>query len=209
MVTEFEELYNPIIGATSDGYGREPLLTPQAQLDRTNNLKLAYAELKADLLDEVNMVDQRIIRPATDAKEHIKPIKKTIKNRENKRIDYENYQDRVEKKKKQKLSEREEAGLIKLEADMAKAADVRTKRALSYATSLTSSGLPLCRRSFTRNPAANNRSYIFYSPASPGFSDHDTKYTSGPILHNSTQLLHWGGIPISSPAGTRCDSRMG
>jgi hypothetical protein len=146
MITEFEELYNPIVGATSDGYGHEPALTPQVQLDRTKNLKEAYSELKTDLLDEVSMVDLRIIRPASDAKEYIKPIKKTIKNRENKRLDYESYQDRLEKKRKQKHSEKEEAGLIKLEADVAKAADVCILHLeLSRAELLTSSGLPICR----------------------------------------------------------------
>ena len=125
-ITGFEELYKPIVGATSEGNGHDAAITPQALLNKTKNLKEAYADLKADLLDELNLVDLRIIRPATEVLEYIKPIKKTIKNRENKRVDYESYQDRVDKKRKQKRSEREEAGLIKLEADMAKASDVGT-----------------------------------------------------------------------------------
>jgi amphiphysin len=125
MVAQFEELYNPIIGATSDGYGHEPALTPQLQLDRTSHLKRAYDELKTDLLDEVNMVDMRIIRPATDAKECIQPLKKTIKKRENKRLDYERHHDRVVgASKKAQRSEREDAALVKMEAELAKATDV-------------------------------------------------------------------------------------
>ncbi|OBT70338.1 hypothetical protein VE03_00348 [Pseudogymnoascus sp. 23342-1-I1] len=122
-VTVFEELYNPIVGATSEGHGHDAIMTPETMLTKTNNLKEAYAELKADLLEELNLVDPRIIRPATEVLECIKPIKKTIKNRENKRIDYESYQDRVDKKRRQKRSEKEEAGLLKLEADMGKAFD--------------------------------------------------------------------------------------
>jgi amphiphysin len=125
-VTSIEELYNPIIGASSDGHGHEPVMTPQAQLERSLRLKQAYTELKTDLLEEVNMTDIRIIKPATDAKEYIQPIKKTIKKRENKRLDYERYFDRVTNAaKKQKRSERENATLAKAEVELLKASDVR------------------------------------------------------------------------------------
>ena len=125
MITDFEELYNPIIGATSDGHGHEPAVTPQAQMDRTCRLKQAYADLKAELLEEVTMMDARIIRPAIDAKECIQPLKKTIKKRENKRLDYERHFDRVTSAaKKQKRSEREDASLVKAEVDLSKATDV-------------------------------------------------------------------------------------
>ncbi|KFX97368.1 hypothetical protein V490_02828 [Pseudogymnoascus sp. VKM F-3557] len=122
-VTVFEEIYNPIVGATSEGHGHDAIMTPETMLTKTKNLKEAYAELKADLLEELNLIDSRIIRPATEVLECIKPIKKTIKNRETKRINYESYQDRVDKKRRQKRSEKEEAGLLKLEADMGKASD--------------------------------------------------------------------------------------
>lgn len=119
-----EELYNPIVGASSDGHGHEPALTPRAQLDRSYNLQQAYTELKTDLLEEVNMMDARIIRPASDAKEYIQPIKKTIKKRENKRLDYERYFDRVTNAaKKQK---RDDAALAKSEVELSKATEVRT-----------------------------------------------------------------------------------
>jgi amphiphysin len=125
-VTNVEELYNPIIGASSDGHGHEPVLTPQAQLERSLKLKQAYTELKTDLLEEVNMTDTRIIKPATEAKEYIQPLKKTIKKRENKRLDYERYFDRVTNAaKKQKRSEREDAALAKAEVELSKATDVR------------------------------------------------------------------------------------
>lgn len=52
---------------------------------RTVKLQQAYAELKNDLLEEVNMVDTRIIKPAMDARDHIQPLKKTIKKRADKK----------------------------------------------------------------------------------------------------------------------------
>jgi len=123
-VAGFEELYNPIVGA-SDGHGHEPVMTPQLQLDRTAKLMEAYTELKTDLLEEVNMMDSRVIRPATDAKDYIQPIRKTIKKRENKRLDLERYTDKVNNaSKKFKRSDRENAALAKAEEEMARAADV-------------------------------------------------------------------------------------
>jgi len=120
----FEELYNPIVGASQDGYGHPPVITSQAQLDRTSKLREAYAELKTDLLDEVGMMDSRVIRPATDAKEYLQPIRKTIKKRENKRLDWERYTDKVNNaSKKLKRSDRENAALAKAEEDLSKAAD--------------------------------------------------------------------------------------
>jgi hypothetical protein len=123
IVADFEELYDPIVGA-SDGHGHPPFVTPQVQLDRTYRLKEAYTELKTDLLEEVNMMDSRVIKPATEAKEYIQPVRKTIKKRENKRLDYERYQDRVTNAlKKQKRSDRENAALAKAEDDLTKASE--------------------------------------------------------------------------------------
>jgi amphiphysin len=137
-VTSIEELYNPIIGASSDGHGHEPVMTPQAQLNRSLRLKQAYAELKTDLLEEVNMTEVRIIKPAADAKEYIQPIKKTIKKRENKRLDYERYFDRVNNAaKKQRRSEREDVALAKAEVELSKATDVGRVYHLIFQTSLT------------------------------------------------------------------------
>jgi amphiphysin len=141
-VTSVEELYNPIIGASSDGHGHEPIMTPQAQLDRSYKLKQAYTELKTDLLQEVNMMDARIINPASEAKEYIQPIKKTIKKRENKRLDYERYFDRVTSAaKKQKRSERDDAALAKAEVELSKATDVRDNEHLPIYPSNTRAGI--------------------------------------------------------------------
>jgi amphiphysin len=122
--TIFEELYQPIVGS-SDGYGQPPVMSTPEQLERTSKLRAAYAELKTDLLDEVGMMDSRVIRPATDAKEYLQPIRKTIKKRENKRLDWERYIDKVNSlSKKLKRSDRDNAALARAEEDLAKAADV-------------------------------------------------------------------------------------
>jgi len=124
MIAGFEELYNPIVGA-SDGHGHDPVLTSQLQLDRTSKLKDAYTDLKTDLTEEVIMMDARVIKPATEAQEYLQPIKKTIKKRENKRLDWERYLDKVNSQsKKMKRTDRENAALAKSEEDLARATEV-------------------------------------------------------------------------------------
>lgn len=61
----------------------------------------------------------RVIRPATDALDFIQPIRKTIKKRENKRLDYEKAQDKVKKlQKKISRTTKEDVALAKAESDM-------------------------------------------------------------------------------------------
>ncbi|KAK0105237.1 hypothetical protein ONS95_004372 [Cadophora gregata] len=121
--TLFEELYNPIVGA-GDGHGREPVITPRPQLDRTSKLKDVYTDLKTDLLEEVNMMESRVIKPATEAKDYIQPIRKVIKKRDNKRLDWERYIDKVNNyQRKVKRTDRENAALAKAEEELAKAAE--------------------------------------------------------------------------------------
>ena len=49
-------------------------------------LREEYDSLKADLVAEVSAVDDRIIRPAMDAREYLQPLKKVIKKREDKKV---------------------------------------------------------------------------------------------------------------------------
>jgi amphiphysin len=94
-------------------------------MERTIKLKDVYSELKTDLMEEVTMMDARLIRPAQDAMEYIQPIKKTIKKRDNKRLDWERYQDRViNYQKKTRRSDRENAAMVKAEEDLGVAATV-------------------------------------------------------------------------------------
>jgi amphiphysin len=72
------------------------------------------------------MMDARIVRPASDCREHIKPIKKVIKKRDDKRLDFERYQDRVQSiQKKTKKADNDEVKLARAQEDLARAQDVR------------------------------------------------------------------------------------
>jgi len=123
VVTEYEGLYDPIAGA-SDGQSRHAIPTPQVQLERTFRLKTAYTELKTELVEEMLMIEEHILKPATDARDCIAPVRKTIKKRENKRLDYEKAQDKALKlQRKPGRNAKEEAALAKADAEMARAAD--------------------------------------------------------------------------------------
>jgi amphiphysin len=85
-------------------------------------LQKIYAELARDLQQEINMVQNRLVTPAEQAREHLKPLKKTLKHRENTKLDYERYLGRTEhSQKKQTRSMKEEAALAKHESDLAQA----------------------------------------------------------------------------------------
>ncbi|KAI1803690.1 hypothetical protein F4811DRAFT_571851 [Daldinia bambusicola] len=123
IVTEYDGLWDPIVGAT-DGHGTPALPTPDSQLERTLSLKQAYTELKAEILEEVGLIESTIIRPATDARDCIAPLRKTIKKRENKRLDYEKCQDKVNKlQRKAARTPKEDAALAKAEAEVARTAE--------------------------------------------------------------------------------------
>ncbi|KAK1758322.1 protein hob1 [Echria macrotheca] len=123
MVTEYEALYDPIVGA-SDGLGRDTAPTPQLLLERTFKLKEEYGDLKTELLAEVAVIEDKILKPASDARDCIAPIRKTIKKRENKRIDFEKVQEKSMKlQRKPGRSVKEDAALAKLEDEMSRAAD--------------------------------------------------------------------------------------
>lgn len=125
IVSEYDALYNPIVGATDSYHGHEPTPTPEVQLHRTKRLREAYEELKNEMMGEISMIDARILRPATSAKDYIAPLKKTLKNRENKKLDFERYQDRVlNAQKKMRKTEKENAALVKYEQDLGKASEV-------------------------------------------------------------------------------------
>ena len=71
------------------------------------------------------MVETRMIRPAVDAKDSLSMMKKTIKKREDRKLDYERYQSRVDSGlKKTKRSERDTTALQKAQTDLEKATEL-------------------------------------------------------------------------------------
>ncbi|PWY91471.1 hypothetical protein BO94DRAFT_555302 [Aspergillus sclerotioniger CBS 115572] len=124
MLSEFEGLYAPILGASDSSATQNGIPTPQATLARTTKLREHYEDLRKELFDELAAIDDRMIRPASQAREYLGPVKKTIRKRDDRKLDYERYQGRVDNySKKTKRSERDNAALVKAESDLAKATE--------------------------------------------------------------------------------------
>lgn len=79
-------MYAPIVGAADSYHGHQPVDTPESTTARTVKLREEYEELKKDLMEEVNMVDEKMIKPAMDAKDSLSLMKKTIKKREDRKV---------------------------------------------------------------------------------------------------------------------------
>lgn len=83
-------MYAPIVGANEEYEGHIPVMTDEAITARTEKLQAAYDGLRTDLLEELNLVDTRILKPATEAKEYIQPLKKVIKKRGDRKVGDQN-----------------------------------------------------------------------------------------------------------------------
>ncbi|KAF7551425.1 hypothetical protein G7Z17_g5005 [Cylindrodendrum hubeiense] len=126
----FYELYGPIDASiTADGEEKEDVeeeerhiihaATPRAILERSSGMHQAYSGLHEELRDEITTMETLLLRPATDAKDMIQPIKKTIKKREKTRIDFENAQAKVTKlQRKPGKSAKEETQLAKAQGEL-------------------------------------------------------------------------------------------
>ncbi|PGH07521.1 hypothetical protein AJ79_06256 [Helicocarpus griseus UAMH5409] len=124
LVQEFGSIYNPIVGSSEPSTPRPPAETPEATLARTVRLNEAYEDLRTELMMEINSVDDRMIKPAMEAKDYLQPFKKIIKKRDDKKLDFERYQNRVDtSRKKTKRSDRDNAALAKAEIDLTKATE--------------------------------------------------------------------------------------
>jgi len=96
----------------------QPVTTPRKTLQRVTMLGANYTDLRTDMLDEVRRMETGIIEPAEQARKMIQPMKKVIKKREDRKLDFERYKGRVENsEKKTKRSDRENTAYVKHQGD--------------------------------------------------------------------------------------------
>jgi len=134
MAAELEVLYRPI---NVPDFPDQPNTTPKAYLDKSRDYRVSYGGLESDLQQETGWIQTKLLYPAMEAKEAMAPLKKTIKKREDYKLDYERYQSRTDHaRQKGTKSARDEAALAKHEGDLTQAVNVR---ALSESV-----GLPDC-----------------------------------------------------------------
>ena len=119
LLCEYDTLYAPIVGAGEDYTGHVPVETDPSLIARTSRLKSEYDDLKRDLTAELEDVQHKMIGPAQEAKDNLQIARKQLKKREDKKLDYERYQSRVDSTtKKTKLSDRDRAQLTKAQSDL-------------------------------------------------------------------------------------------
>ncbi|KAI4716769.1 hypothetical protein E4T48_07061 [Aureobasidium sp. EXF-10727] len=128
----------------------KPAPTPRRYLEKASDLQNVYSALGKDLGTEINSVEPRLLRPAMDAKDSFKMLKKSIKRREDLKVscadvlshwhlsdfvnqlDYEHYNSRVDSaRRKDTRSAREENALLKNETDLARSTAV-SKSSTTY-----------------------------------------------------------------------------
>ncbi|KAF2456308.1 hypothetical protein BDY21DRAFT_322520 [Lineolata rhizophorae] len=118
---EFDFLYQPIHVAGEGATPHQPVATPEEVARRAMALRNAQEELRTDMAEQLEAMDGRLIGPALEARDAMQPMKKVMKKREDKKLDYERYKSRVEAlQKKSRLSERENVALAKHESDLAR-----------------------------------------------------------------------------------------
>ncbi|EMF13346.1 uncharacterized protein SEPMUDRAFT_148680 [Sphaerulina musiva SO2202] len=119
----FTALYKPIEPPPEPTSNRgPPVQTPRDQLQRCLGLQKMYSDLKSDLSQEIGMIANKIIRPVKEAKAATKSLQRTLKHRENSKLDYERYLSRTEHaRKKEVRNMKEEMALAKHEGDLQQA----------------------------------------------------------------------------------------
>ncbi|OTA20266.1 hypothetical protein BTJ68_14934 [Hortaea werneckii EXF-2000] len=119
----FASIYKPIEchPAPEPGVQRsQPAETPQSYLQKCLGLQKLYSDLKDDLRQEIGMIDHKLVRPAEEARAALKGLHKTLKHRENMKLDYERYLSRAEHaRKKEMRTAKEEANLATAESNLA------------------------------------------------------------------------------------------
>jgi amphiphysin len=124
IATEYEGLYDPIEGSARAS--RPGFAASELQLHRTFKLREAYSDIKSELGEDLEAIESRVIQPMLDTRDCLAPLRKTIKKRENKRLDYENAQEKTAKlQRKPGKTIKEKATLEKLEGEEARCAEVR------------------------------------------------------------------------------------
>lgn len=85
-VQEMHAIYKPLGARSTENGHRVTVDTPQETLERCAQLEAAFAELKADMMEEVGDIDKKLAIPAKIARDSLKPMKKAIKLREDKKV---------------------------------------------------------------------------------------------------------------------------
>lgn len=86
LADEFDGFYAPIVGSSETPSPHRPVETDPTLLGRSNRLRREFDELREEMIQELDVVEDRMARPAENAKGSLAPMKKTIKKRNDKKV---------------------------------------------------------------------------------------------------------------------------
>ena len=112
------EIYRPISGRMSDPNSIEVMGNPEG-IRACEEYEAVVKDLQETLQPELEMIDNRIIRPANELLDVIKAIRKSVLKREHKRLDYDRHRANLKKlQDKKDKSAKDEKAMWKAENDV-------------------------------------------------------------------------------------------
>ena len=100
----------------------EPAETPARYMQKCQALQKDYSEQKSELAHDIGLITSKLLTPAQGAHHQTALLHKTLKHRENMKLDYERYLSRAEHaRKKEVRSAKDEGMLSQHEANLAQA----------------------------------------------------------------------------------------
>lgn len=76
----FHVLYQPI--GTDENVKHITAVTPEGPLTKVAYLESTYSELRSELGGEITSIDSKLLKPAADARDSLRMLKKVIKKRD-------------------------------------------------------------------------------------------------------------------------------
>jgi amphiphysin len=111
------EIYKPISGRMSDPDSMKIEGNPEG-IQACEEYESVVKELQETMAPELEMIDTRVIRPATELLDVIKVIRKTALKREHKQLDYDRHRTTLKKlQDKKERSAKDEKAMWKAEGD--------------------------------------------------------------------------------------------
>ena len=119
----FAQLYKPLEPPPDPEICRhQPAQTPAKYMQKCLGLQKEYSDTKNELAHEIEQITTKLLAPAEHAKQYTKTLHKTLKHRENMKLDYERYLNNAQAvRKKETRTAREETALQAHEAKLAQA----------------------------------------------------------------------------------------
>ncbi|KAK9244178.1 hypothetical protein V1506DRAFT_335606 [Lipomyces tetrasporus] len=121
IAKHFDTLYQPI----PENDPTKPVQeTPKVTLEAVIKYKEVLVEVQNAVLPMLDSIDRMVVQRCATMKGYIDTIKKALKKREHKKIDYDRHTNTVEKlQKKSKLSEKDETSLERSQKELEKATE--------------------------------------------------------------------------------------